>query len=633
MVDALFSRCPSSVTPFKAYHQSQIALRSQQPEVQLNIKTDYVDGEPVFCPYCCKMFHNELSSHLSEHVEQLRFSCNQCNVTFSQQVELEDHLLLHTKDDMNVKKKKSHVAVEFVCNFCGVTFNKKLDEIKHKRVYHSLRDIKPDASGKFSCNVCGKSFARAFHMQFHKEKHHINVNEPNVSVSAEVDDKKCINYCNTCNKSFTRKFDLKRHILKAHGTTENQVLSDINVIRNQNSEEKDNEIENSGILMNGAISDEYKICDRQIEQLKEAKSEEKINSHGNKQNQCVDNGEDTDNFSVNSEEISRHLDIPVTSVAQTPPEIKSYIRSHKCTLCNHVYTRKHDMLKHRRSAHTLEERKKDPFEETLNNKKSKQKIARYECSECENYYSRSSDLQKHLYSKHGGDSYIDCRVGTIDDMDVEILNKAKTEINGSIVYHCELCGKNILTKRGYVRHVRVHTGERPFTCHICGKQYRSSTDLTRHLRCVHDGVKNYQCDVCGRCFANKGTRNDHRRIHTGERPYICHTCGKAFPTPNSIYIHRRIHTDYFPHQCTSCDKRFRRRQQLIHHIRTHTGEKPHACDLCGKRFGVKDEVTRHKLTHSNEKPHACSICGLCFGQKRYLKNHMKTHHCPVLYDN
>lgn len=250
----------------------------------------------------------------------------------------------------------------------------------------------------------------------------------------------------------------------------------------------------------------------------------------------------------------------------------------------------------------------------------------FSCSLCTSLYSRRSDLHKHISKKHSNNKVIRRCVDYVDDMDVEIINQAKLDISGTIVYRCNICDKNMRTRRGYVRHVRIHTGERPFTCHVCGKQYRSNADLTRHLRCVHDGVKNYPCDICGRCFASKGTRNDHRRTHTGEKPYVCHVCGKSFPTPNSIYVHRRIHTDHFPHSCTTCDKKFRRKQQLMNHVRTHTGEKPHGCDVCGKCFCTRDEVYRHKFTHSNEKPHICSVCGIRFGQKRYLSNHMKTNH-------
>ncbi|XP_039282182.1 zinc finger protein 808 isoform X5 [Nilaparvata lugens] len=290
-----------------------------------------------------------------------------------------------------------------------------------------------------------------------------------------------------------------------------------------------------------------------------------------------------------------------------------------CSLCSGKFDNRHDLFIHLQTTHTPEDAEKDPVYWSMKNS--------FCCEICSKYFARKVGLMKHNEKFHGQPYVVRKRGVGKDDEEEKLLKVCEVRLDdGLIVYKCSYCDKNIMTKRGFVRHVRIHTGDRPFTCHVCGKQYRSNTDLCRHLRCVHDGIKNYSCDFCGRSFASKGARNDHRRIHTGERPYVCQTCNKSFPTPNSIYLHRRTHTNYFPHKCTSCDKSFRRRQQLTHHMRTHTGEKPHSCDICGKSFGVKDEVTRHRLTHSKAKPFPCPVCHMRFGQKRYLRNHMKTHH-------
>ncbi|KAK2576436.1 hypothetical protein KPH14_005769 [Odynerus spinipes] len=197
-------------------------------------------------------------------------------------------------------------------------------------------------------------------------------------------------------------------------------------------------------------------------------------------------------------------------------------------------------------------------------------------------------------------------------------------------YQCIECGKCFKLKDSYLRHMRIHKGERPFTCHICGKQFRDSGGLSRHLKDVHAKVKNFTCDICGKSFASKATRDDHRRTHTGERPYICDSCGKTFKSKASLYIHSKLHTNEFPHPCTYCNKKFRRRQEMLAHVTTHTGEKNYGCDICSKRFRVKSELVRHKLVHSETKPFVCVKCGLAFRQKRYLNNHIKSRHVDSL---
>ncbi|XP_076666149.1 uncharacterized protein LOC143367827 isoform X3 [Andrena cerasifolii] len=208
--------------------------------------------------------------------------------------------------------------------------------------------------------------------------------------------------------------------------------------------------------------------------------------------------------------------------------------------------------------------------------------------------------------------------------------KHKATSDAPETYQCVECGKCFKLKDSFLRHMRIHRDERPFTCHVCGKQFRDSGGLSRHLKDVHAKLKNFTCDICGKSFASKATREDHRRTHTGERPYICDSCGKTFKSKASLYIHSKLHTDEFPHPCSYCSKKFRRRQEMLAHVTTHTGEKNYGCDVCSKRFRVKSELVRHKLIHSESKPFVCVKCGLAFRQKRYLNNHVKSRHVESL---
>ncbi|XP_034018351.1 transcription factor HIVEP2a [Thalassophryne amazonica] len=51
----------------------------------------------------------------------------------------------------------------------------------------------------------------------------------------------------------------------------------------------------------------------------------------------------------------------------------------------------------------------------------------------------------------------------------------------------------------------------------------------------------YICDFCGRACAKPSVLKKHIRSHTGERPYPCIPCGFSFKTKSNLYKHRKSH--------------------------------------------------------------------------------------------
>lgn len=52
----------------------------------------------------------------------------------------------------------------------------------------------------------------------------------------------------------------------------------------------------------------------------------------------------------------------------------------------------------------------------------------------------------------------------------------------------------------------------------------------------------YVCQYCGRACAKPSVLKKHIRSHTGERPYPCIPCGFSFKTKSNLYKHRKSHT-------------------------------------------------------------------------------------------
>ncbi|KAI7810809.1 pogo transposable element with ZNF domain isoform X1 [Triplophysa rosa] len=190
---------------------------------------------------------------------------------------------------------------------------------------------------------------------------------------------------------------------------------------------------------------------------------------------------------------------------------------------------------------------------------------------------------------------------------------------------CSECGRVLSNASALENHMRLHTGERPYTCSQCGKAFPSVRGLNRHLK-VHAEEKRYQCEECGKSFVYHFTLTKHQLIHSGERPFPCKVCGKRFLAKADRSTHMRMHTGEKPFSCAQCGKKFKHRVALNMHMQGHRGEKRYVCPICEKGFVDLGNFKRHKLIHTGERPFECKECGKRFTQSAHLKKHVNTQH-------
>ncbi|KAL0169573.1 hypothetical protein M9458_034169, partial [Cirrhinus mrigala] len=115
--------------------------------------------------------------------------------------------------------------------------------------------------------------------------------------------------------------------------------------------------------------------------------------------------------------------------------------------------------------------------------------------------------------------------------------------------------------------------------------------LARHMK-THSGEKPYKCPQCNYASAHFDNLKRHHRVHTGEKPYKCRVCDYACGNLANLKRHERIHSGAKPFHCNQS-------MNLKRHMLRHTGEKPFKCQECGYTTGHWDNYKRHQKKHGH----------------------------------
>ncbi|XP_051467881.1 zinc finger protein 236 isoform X8 [Apus apus] len=585
--------------------------------------------ENLICSECGDEFtlQSQLSIHMEEHRQELAgsriHSCKSCKKEFETSSQLKEHMKTHYKirvsNTRSYNRNIDRSGFTYSCPHCGKTFQKPSQLTRHVRIHTGERP--------FKCSECGKAFNQKGALQTHMIKHtgekpHAcafcpaafsqkgNLQSHIQRVHSEVKNGPTYN-CTECSCVFKSLGSLNTHISKMHmGGPQNSASSSTDV-SHVTADSVTQPLTTSPANLLQPVDSKWKnathfrspLLQQTENQMSSATAHQGQQAVTDVIQQLLELSEPVPVENNQPQQPGQQLNIAVginRDILQQALEnsgLSSIPVSAHSTDCN--------------QAKTPGAQDQNPDVPTLSNHQTDSNNA-------------EQDKEQESTDK-------------LDKKEKKVIKKKSPFLPGSIReengirWHvCPYCSKEFKKPSDLVRHIRIHTHEKPFKCPQCFRAFAVKSTLTAHIK-THTGIKAFKCQFCMKCFSTSGSLKVHIRLHTGVRPFACPHCDKKFRTSG----HRKTHiASHFKH--TELRKlRHQRKPAKVRVGKTSVPvpDIPLQEPILITDLGLIQPIPRNSQFFQNyfnnnfvndaDRPYKCFYCHRAYKKSCHLKQHIR----------
>ncbi|XP_041470536.1 uncharacterized protein LOC121420075 isoform X1 [Lytechinus variegatus] len=655
-----------SPRPFKCQLCDSTFL--EEAHLQIHVEIHSMDG-PWGCVICKRKLKQR--AHLLEHVYvhwgYKPFACRYCPMDFMRAYDAERHMLSHKQRRGRTEEPRQRANNDLDGSHAGQGNESKasiLEDLLTKPQSHN-DDINEERGGMFkdlgdsiaplpvvplrcpddgknrpyACELCDRAFTAKSSLREHLFLH---FGKPYP--------------CDFCERQFTRKTYLISHMKEVHPEADTSAVEDsvldgkyeelINKALDRHQSVDQKKISQPDVITDSNSNRPYacKVCDKRFQFSYTLKKH--MQAHIKLKPLLCD-------FCERRFVRQSYLDEHIKN--QHPPGSRSKDpnKPFKCEICDLTFS-KRAYLKDHRFRHKL----KKPFP----------------CSFCTKSFRRKCLLLMHTSRHHPNEHQL----------------MASNQPKAATAQHSPgSSSKTLKIKLPFQKQMSPASSQSnltrdPLMCHECGATFSSVANVRRHMR-IHSGERPFKCKFCSWSFNRKEVWRGHmKKKHAGElrasrnkanaglgkikkEGFNCDKCDGSFKSNYSLSVHLKQHSQGSssrPFKCSLCDLAFIRQSDRTKHlkfvhgldqadidasalnkkeIKVEPGTTPppstpqtnapsaevHVCHRCGARFDSFWGLESHSRVHEKHsrfpRPYKCIECGAAFKGLSNHTRHMRVH--------